>query len=66
MAILIVGNQCDFLSESISVLVSSDGEEPEEAYLEELLRGGEYFSKEDMREREPYLHHEYVEGDVAA
>ncbi|CAA7406734.1 unnamed protein product [Spirodela intermedia] len=30
------------------------------AYLEQLIRGGVYFSEEAMREREPYLHHEYV------
>ncbi|KAL0920778.1 hypothetical protein M5K25_009945 [Dendrobium thyrsiflorum] len=30
------------------------------AYMERLIRGGEYFSEDSMREREPYLHHEYV------
>ncbi|KAJ4776669.1 Coiled-coil domain-containing protein 97 [Rhynchospora pubera] len=30
------------------------------AYMEKLLLEGEYFSEEAMREREPYLHHEYV------
>ncbi|XP_008802522.1 coiled-coil domain-containing protein 97 [Phoenix dactylifera] len=30
------------------------------AYMELLVRGGEYFSEDAMREREPYLHHEYL------
>ncbi|XP_078438250.1 coiled-coil protein [Wolffia australiana] len=30
------------------------------AYLERLVKGGVYFSEEAMREREPYLHHEYI------
>ncbi|KAL9326768.1 hypothetical protein ACSQ67_007413 [Phaseolus vulgaris] len=30
------------------------------AYLDRLVCGGHYFSEEAMREREPYLHHEYV------
>ncbi|PKA46131.1 hypothetical protein AXF42_Ash015422 [Apostasia shenzhenica] len=30
------------------------------AYMERLIREGEYFSEDSMREREPYLHHEYV------
>ncbi|KAG1359231.1 coiled-coil domain-containing protein 97 [Cocos nucifera] len=30
------------------------------AYMELLIRGGEYFSEDSMREREPYLHHEYL------
>ncbi|KAG1359229.1 putative coiled-coil domain-containing protein 97 [Cocos nucifera] len=30
------------------------------AYMELLIRGGEYFSEDAMREREPYLHHEYL------
>lgn len=30
------------------------------AYLDRLVTGGNYFSEEAMREREPYLHHEYV------
>lgn len=30
------------------------------AFMDELIRGGEYFSEDAMREREPYLHHEYV------
>jgi hypothetical protein len=30
------------------------------AYLDRLVREGEYFSEEAMREREPYLHHEYL------
>ncbi|XP_072976919.1 uncharacterized protein [Typha angustifolia] len=30
------------------------------AYMEKLVLGGEYFSEDSMREREPYLHHEYL------
>ncbi|CAJ1943211.1 unnamed protein product [Sphenostylis stenocarpa] len=30
------------------------------AYLDRLVCGGHYFSEDAMREREPYLHHEYV------
>lgn len=30
------------------------------AFMDELIRGGKYFSEDAMREREPYLHHEYV------
>ncbi|XP_074565798.1 uncharacterized protein LOC141822254 [Curcuma longa] len=30
------------------------------AYMERLIKGGEYFSEDAMREREPYLHHEYL------
>lgn len=30
------------------------------AYLERLVKGGDYFSEEAMREREPYLHHEML------
>ncbi|CAN6215198.1 unnamed protein product [Urochloa humidicola] len=30
------------------------------AYLDRLVCEGEYFSEEAMREREPYLHHEYL------
>ncbi|KAM0859016.1 hypothetical protein ACQ4PT_047485 [Festuca glaucescens] len=30
------------------------------AYLYRLVREGDYFSEEAMREREPYLHHEYL------
>ncbi|EPS67169.1 hypothetical protein M569_07605, partial [Genlisea aurea] len=30
------------------------------AYLNKLMTDGNYFSEEAMREREPYLHHEYV------
>uniref|UniRef100_A0A0D9WLK8 CCD97-like C-terminal domain-containing protein n=1 Tax=Leersia perrieri TaxID=77586 RepID=A0A0D9WLK8_9ORYZ len=30
------------------------------AYLDRLVREGDYFSEEAMREREPYLHHEYL------
>ena len=30
------------------------------AYLDKLVCQGHYFSEEAMREREPYLHHEYV------
>ncbi|KAJ0049285.1 hypothetical protein Pint_15741 [Pistacia integerrima] len=30
------------------------------AYLNQLIRDGQYFSEDAMREREPYLHHEYV------
>ncbi|KAK2967736.1 hypothetical protein RJ640_012962, partial [Escallonia rubra] len=30
------------------------------AYMDKLVCGGEYFSEDSMREREPYLHHEYV------
>ncbi|KAL6008535.1 hypothetical protein ACLOJK_034047 [Asimina triloba] len=30
------------------------------AYLNKLIRDGQYFSEDAMREREPYLHHEYV------
>nr|GMC87255.1 coiled-coil domain-containing protein 97 [Ipomoea batatas] len=30
------------------------------AYLDKLISGGQYFSEDAMREREPYLHHEYV------
>ncbi|KAJ1257879.1 hypothetical protein BS78_10G029700 [Paspalum vaginatum] len=30
------------------------------AYLDRLVREGDYFSEDAMREREPYLHHEYL------
>ncbi|KAK3023215.1 hypothetical protein RJ639_043327, partial [Escallonia herrerae] len=30
------------------------------AYMDKLVCDGEYFSEDSMREREPYLHHEYV------
>ncbi|PHT32668.1 hypothetical protein CQW23_29005 [Capsicum baccatum] len=30
------------------------------AYLDKLLSDGQYFSEDAMREREPYLHHEYL------
>ncbi|XP_050378301.1 LOW QUALITY PROTEIN: uncharacterized protein LOC126795516 [Argentina anserina] len=30
------------------------------AYLNKLIFDGQYFSEDSMREREPYLHHEYV------
>ncbi|KAK4745241.1 hypothetical protein SAY87_011553 [Trapa incisa] len=30
------------------------------AYLSKLVNDGQYFSEDAMREREPYLHHEYV------
>ncbi|KAF3448213.1 hypothetical protein FNV43_RR08926 [Rhamnella rubrinervis] len=30
------------------------------AYLNKLIFDGQYFSEDAMREREPYLHHEYV------
>ncbi|XP_020978049.1 coiled-coil domain-containing protein 97 [Arachis ipaensis] len=30
------------------------------AYLDKLVYDGHYFSEDAMREREPYLHHEYV------
>ncbi|XP_024011006.1 coiled-coil domain-containing protein 97 isoform X2 [Eutrema salsugineum] len=30
------------------------------AYLNELVSKGQYFSEDAMRDREPYLHHEYV------
>ncbi|CAN6461183.1 unnamed protein product [Victoria cruziana] len=30
------------------------------AFLNKLIRDGQYFSEDAMREREPYLHHEYV------
>nr|KYP51481.1 hypothetical protein KK1_026639 [Cajanus cajan] len=30
------------------------------AYLDKLVCAGHYFSEDAMREREPYLHHEYV------
>lgn len=30
------------------------------AYLDKLILEGQYFSEDAMREREPYLHHEYV------
>lgn len=30
------------------------------AYLNKLIYDGQYFSEDAMREREPYLHHEYV------
>lgn len=30
------------------------------AYLNKLIFDGHYFSEDSMREREPYLHHEYV------
>ncbi|XP_028754790.1 coiled-coil domain-containing protein 97-like isoform X1 [Neltuma alba] len=30
------------------------------AYLDKLMCDGDYFSEDAMREREPYLHHEYV------
>ncbi|XXG42975.1 hypothetical protein AAC387_Pa01g3116 [Persea americana] len=30
------------------------------AYMNKLIRDGHYFSEDAMREREPYLHHEYV------
>ncbi|MED6136717.1 hypothetical protein PIB30_058412 [Stylosanthes scabra] len=30
------------------------------AYLDKLVSDGHYFSEDAMREREPYLHHEYV------
>ncbi|KAJ8543517.1 hypothetical protein K7X08_006040 [Anisodus acutangulus] len=30
------------------------------AYLDKLISDGQYFSEDAMREREPYLHHEYV------
>lgn len=30
------------------------------AFLDRLVREGEYFSEDAMREREPYLHHEYL------
>ncbi|GLT91162.1 hypothetical protein SLE2022_090630 [Rubroshorea leprosula] len=32
------------------------------AYLNKLILDGQYFSEDAMREREPYLHHEYVGG----
>lgn len=30
------------------------------AYMNKLILDGEYFSEDAMREREPYLHHEYL------
>ncbi|CAN4099735.1 unnamed protein product [Withania somnifera] len=30
------------------------------AYLDKLISDGQYFSEDAMREREPYLHHEYI------
>ncbi|KAL0326617.1 UNVERIFIED_CONTAM: hypothetical protein Sangu_1739700 [Sesamum angustifolium] len=30
------------------------------AYMDKLMLDGHYFSEDAMREREPYLHHEYV------
>ncbi|KAG9155810.1 hypothetical protein Leryth_004065 [Lithospermum erythrorhizon] len=30
------------------------------AYLDKLISKGDYFSEDSMREREPYLHHEYL------
>ncbi|CAH9114120.1 unnamed protein product [Cuscuta europaea] len=30
------------------------------AYMDKLVSGGQYFSEDAMREREPYLHHEYI------
>lgn len=30
------------------------------AYLDKLVNDGQYFSEDAMREREPYLHHEYI------
>ncbi|KAG0474269.1 hypothetical protein HPP92_013955 [Vanilla planifolia] len=30
------------------------------AYMERLIHAGEYFSEDAMREREPFLHHQYV------
>jgi hypothetical protein len=30
------------------------------AYMDKLISDGQYFSEDAMREREPYLHHEYV------
>lgn len=30
------------------------------AYLNKLISDGHYFSEDAMREREPYLHHEYI------
>ncbi|CAF1908214.1 unnamed protein product [Brassica oleracea] len=30
------------------------------AYLNKLVSEGQYFSEDDIRDREPYLHHEYV------
>ena len=30
------------------------------AYMDKLMCGGNYFSEDAMREREPYLQHEYV------
>ncbi|KAJ7944663.1 coiled-coil domain-containing protein 97 [Quillaja saponaria] len=30
------------------------------AYLDKLISDGKYFSEDAMRDREPYLHHEYV------
>lgn len=30
------------------------------AYMSKLISDGEYFSEDAMREREPYLHHEYL------
>ncbi|KAF7144929.1 hypothetical protein RHSIM_Rhsim04G0176100 [Rhododendron simsii] len=30
------------------------------AYMDKLICDGQYFSEDAMREREPYLHHEYV------
>lgn len=30
------------------------------AYLDKLVNDGQYFSEDAMRERDPYLHHEYV------
>ena len=30
------------------------------AYLDKLISDGHYFSEDAMREREPYLHHEYL------
>lgn len=30
------------------------------AYMDRLISGGQYFSEDAMREREPYLHHEYI------
>lgn len=30
------------------------------AYLDKLINDGNYFSEDSMREREPYLHHEYL------
>ncbi|KAL4300969.1 hypothetical protein AHAS_Ahas17G0254000 [Arachis hypogaea] len=31
-----------------------------QAYLDKLVCDGHYFSEDAMREREPYMHHEYV------